>query len=274
MNLFIFATWTNISREVTNLCRDFCTLMSYISRFVGYIIRFIHNRDKVEMGILLGYASTKMGFAMSPERVAEVKHFRYAMTGTEPTRGFLLSAANIMDSKLTLGGTGDVRWEIKRRHHTMVEGWSIPGLLHALAVHCFQARIKCGDLTRVSLACLTAKIHINGQEWEEGVACRYRLPDDPASRRLLGQAAPWRLGVVDYMVVIPAQDAPDFLMVCVLESFIHDRQNSLDIVDVHHAPLRRSLFHLSHVESLVIYVPYWDTRATHLKVVLKVASTR
>jgi len=156
----------------------------------------------------------------------------------------------------------------------MVEGRKIPGLLSTLAVHCFQARIQCGDLTHVSLARLTAKIHINGQEWEEGVACRYRLPEDPASRRLLGQAAPWRLGVVDYMVVIPARNAPDFLMVCVLESYIHDRQNNLDIVDVHHAPLRRSLFHLSHVDSLVIYAPYWDTRATNLKVVLKVASTR
>ena len=72
------------------------------------------------------------------------------------------------------------------------------------------------------------------------------------------------------MVVIPALNAPDFLMVCVKESFIHNR----DIVDVDHAPLRRSLFHLSHVGSLVIYAPYWDKRATNLKVVLKVASTR
>jgi hypothetical protein len=62
----------------------------------------------VELGILLGYACSKMGFAMSPERVDEIKAFRYAMTGTEPTRGFLLSAANIMDSKLTLGGTGSI----------------------------------------------------------------------------------------------------------------------------------------------------------------------
>jgi hypothetical protein len=35
------------------------------------------------------------------------------------------------------------------------------------------------------------------------------------SRRLLRQAAPWRIGVVDYMVVIPALNAPAFLMVCV-----------------------------------------------------------
>ncbi len=73
---------------------------------MGYIIRFIHNRDKVELGILLGYATSKMGFAMQPERVSEIKAYRFAMCGTEPTRGFLLSAANIMDSKLTLGGTG------------------------------------------------------------------------------------------------------------------------------------------------------------------------
>jgi hypothetical protein len=169
---------------------------------------------------------------------------------------------------------GDVMWQVKRRHHTLVEGAKVPGLMAALAGHCSQASIRCEDLTHVSLACLTAKIHINGQEWEEGVACRYRLPDDTPSRRLLGQAAPWRLGVVDFMVVIPARNAPDFLMVCVLESYIHDRQNNLDIVDVVHAPLRRSLFHLSHVESLVIYAPYWDTRATHLKVALRVASTR
>jgi hypothetical protein len=126
----------------------------------------------------------------------------------------------------------------------------------------------------VSLACLTAKIHINGQDWYEGVACRYRLPEDTASRRLEGRVAPWRLGVVDYMVVIPAFNAPDFLMVCVLESYIHNHINTLDIVDVSHAPLRRSLFHLSHVESLVIYVPYWDTRAANIKVVRRVASTR
>jgi hypothetical protein len=81
---------------------------SCFARFVGYIIRFIHNRDKVELGILLGYACTKMGFALAPERVDEIKAFRFAMTGTEPTRGFLLSAANIMDSKLTLGGSGSI----------------------------------------------------------------------------------------------------------------------------------------------------------------------
>jgi hypothetical protein len=86
--------------------RDLDKYKSRLHRFVGYIIRFIHNRDKVEMGILLGYAASKMGFAMAPERVAEVKAFRFAMVGTEPTRGFLLSAENILDSKLTLGGTG------------------------------------------------------------------------------------------------------------------------------------------------------------------------
>jgi len=144
----------------------------------------------------------------------------------------------------------------------------------ALEAHCAQAGIQCADLRHVSLACLTSKIHINGQEWQEGVACRYRLPGDAASRRVLGRDAPWRIGLVDYMVVIPALNAPDFLMVCVQESYIHNRINHLDIVDVHHAPLRRSLFHLSHVESLVMYAPYWDTGATHLKVVLKVASTR
>jgi len=106
---------------ITLICRDFfsdlsglfyflsATFDNYKSRlfrFVGYIIRFIHNRDKVELGILLGYACSKMGFAMPPERVDEIKAFRYAMVGTEPTRGFLLSAENILDSKLTLGGTG------------------------------------------------------------------------------------------------------------------------------------------------------------------------
>ncbi len=47
-----------------------------------------------------------MGFEMQPEQVAEIKAYHYAMVGTEPTRGFLLSASNIMDTKLTLGGTG------------------------------------------------------------------------------------------------------------------------------------------------------------------------
>jgi hypothetical protein len=60
------------------------------------------------LGILLGYSCSKIGFAIPPERVDEIKAFRYAMVGTEPTRGFLLSAANIMDSKLTLGGTGKI----------------------------------------------------------------------------------------------------------------------------------------------------------------------
>jgi hypothetical protein len=156
----------------------------------------------------------------------------------------------------------------------MVLGNAVPGLMAALRDHCAQSRVQCADLTNVFLACITAKIHINGQEWEEGVACRYRLPGDAASRRLHKQAANWRLGIVDYMVEVPALNAPDFLMVCVRESYIHNRENTLDIVDVVHAPLRRSLFHLSHVDSLVIYVPYWDTRATNLKVVLKVASTR
>jgi hypothetical protein len=150
----------------------------------------------------------------------------------------------------------------------------VPGLMAALLEHCAQSREKCADLKDVLLACLTAKIHINGQEWNEGVACRYRLPADTASRRLNGRRAPWRLGVVDHMVVIPSINGPDFLMVCVQESYIHNSVNSLDIVDVHRAPLRRSIFHLSHVHSLVIYAPYWDTRATNLKVVLKVASTR
>jgi hypothetical protein len=261
------------------------------ARFVGYIIRFIHNRDKVELGILLGYACSKMGFAMPPERVDEIKAYRYGIVGTEPTRGFLLSAANIMDSKLTLGGTGtmlcflsfvinnnlcvgDIKWEVKRRHHKMVLGNAVPGLMAALRAHCAQSRVRCADLAQVSLVCLTAKIHLNGQEWEEGVACRYRLPGDAASRTLLGRAANWRIGVVVNMVVVPALNAPDFLMVSVRESYIHNREHTLDIVDVVRAPLRHSLLHLSHVDSLVIYVPYWDTRATNLKVVLKVASTR
>ncbi len=156
----------------------------------------------------------------------------------------------------------------------MAEGKSIPGLMAALDTHCTQAQILCGDLSNTPLACLTAKIHINGQEWEEGVACRYRLPEDARSRRLGGHAAPWRLGIVEYMVVIPErQNAPGFLMVAVLESHIHDRLNKLDIVDVAHAPLRKSIIHLSHVDSLVLYAPYWEPRAAHLKVALKVATT-
>jgi hypothetical protein len=67
---------------------------------------------------------------------------------------------------------GEVKWEVKRRHHTRVKGSEVPGLLAAVGAHCAQAGIQCDDLADVSLACLTAKIHINGQEWEEGVACR------------------------------------------------------------------------------------------------------
>ena len=63
-------------------------------------------------------------------------------------------------------------------------------------------------------------------------------------------------------------------MACVIESHLFNRINGFDIVDVTHASPRTSLFHISHIVSLVMLVSYWQLQARHLKVVLHVAYNR
>jgi hypothetical protein len=115
---------------------------------------------------------------------------------------------------------------------------------------------------------LTGQLHLNGYKWKQGTKCRYRLPTDNASMRTL------RIGILDYCVVVPVDGGEEFLMACVVESFLHNTINGFDVVDVNHASPRTSLLHISHIVSLVMFASYWDTRARHLKVVLHVEYTR
>ena len=162
---------------------------------------------------------------------------------------------------------GDVRWKIKKRHSRKIR--ASPGLVAAIQAHCNQAQIEPGDLSGW-LTTITKHLHLNGHKWKRGTQCRYRLPTDIASQRSL------RIGILDYCVVVPtaADDGSDFLIAAVIESHLFNTINGLAIVDVTHAPPRASLFHISHIVSLVMFADYWDARARHLKVVLHVASTR
>ena len=87
-----------------NNVRNFWCFLT--ERFVGYIIGFIHNRDKVEMGILLGYACTKLNYAAPPERLAEIRASRNALEESIHRRGFLLQSEDILASKITIAGSG------------------------------------------------------------------------------------------------------------------------------------------------------------------------
>ena len=154
---------------------------------------------------------------------------------------------------------------IKRRHSSKVR--STPALVHAATSHCLQAQIRIGDLSGW-LTKLTGQLHINGFKWQQGCQCRYRLPTDHASQRAL------RIGVLDYCVLVPSLRGEDVLMACVIESHLFNRINGLEIVDVTHASPRTSIVHISHIVSLVVFVPYWVLQARHLKVVLHVAYNR
>jgi hypothetical protein len=139
-------------------------------------------------------------------------------------------------------------------------------LVAAARSHCLQAQLQPGDLTGL-LSKLTGQVHVNGHKWKQGTQCRYRLPTDNVQHAL-------RIGVLDHWVVVPTVDGEDFLIACVIESHVFNRINGFDIVDVNHASPRTSMFHISHIVSLVIFASYWQIQARHLKVVLHVASTR
>jgi hypothetical protein len=139
-------------------------------------------------------------------------------------------------------------------------------LVAAVRAHCLQARLVPGDLS-AWFQKLTGQVHVNGYKWQQGTQCRYRLPTDNAQRAL-------RIGVLDHWVVVPTVGGADFLIACVIESHLFNTINGFDIVDVTHASPRTSMFHISHIVSLVIFAAYWQLAARHLKVVLHVASTR
>jgi hypothetical protein len=139
-------------------------------------------------------------------------------------------------------------------------------LVNAVQSHCLQAQIRPGDISGW-LSKLTGQVHISGHKWKQGTQCRYRLPTDPARHAL-------RIGVMDHWVVVPTDGGPDFLIACVVESHLFNTINGFDVVDVTHASPRTSMFHISHIVSLVVFVSYWEPQARHLKVVLHVASTR
>lgn len=106
---------TIVIHELVHICdmvyrwnnvRNFWCFMT--ERFVGYIIGFIHNRDKVEMGILLGYACTKLAYAAPPARINDIRLDREQRFGVSTARkGFLMTADALLDSKLTVGGSGN-----------------------------------------------------------------------------------------------------------------------------------------------------------------------
>jgi len=139
-------------------------------------------------------------------------------------------------------------------------------VIAAARAHCLQAQLQPGDLTGW-LSKLTGQVHVNGYKWKQGTQCRYRLPTDNAQHAL-------RIGVLDHWVVVPTVGGEDFLLACVIESHLFNTINGFDIVDVTHVSPRTSVFHISHIVSLVIFVSYWQIQARHLKVVLHVASTR
>jgi hypothetical protein len=87
-----------------NNVRNFWCFLT--ERFVGYIIGFIHNRDKVEMGILLGYACTKLNYAAPPDRLAAIREASDAIEENIHRRGFLLQSEDILASKITIAGSG------------------------------------------------------------------------------------------------------------------------------------------------------------------------
>ena len=281
---------TIVIHELVHICdmvyrwnnvRNFWCFLT--ERFVGYIIGFIHNRDKVELGILLGYACTKLNFAAPPARLEQIRYSTEHLEEGMARRGFLLTSDDILASKITIAGsgtyifhflifqrtgplfyTGDVRWKIKRRYARKTR--SQPGMVTAARAHCLQAQIRCGDLSGW-LNKLTGQVHISGYKWKQGTQCRYRLPTDSARQSL-------RIGVLDHWVVVPTDGGADFLIACVIESHLFNTINGFDIVDITHASPRTSFFHISHIVSLVMFVSYWELQARHLKVVLHVASTR
>jgi len=87
-----------------NSVRNFWCFLT--ERFVGYIIGFIHNRDKVELGILLGYACTKLNFAAPPARLERIRTSAEHIEGGLARRGFLLTSETILASKITIAGSG------------------------------------------------------------------------------------------------------------------------------------------------------------------------
>jgi hypothetical protein len=139
-------------------------------------------------------------------------------------------------------------------------------LVNAVQAHCLQAQIRPGDMSGW-LSKLTGQVHISGHKWKQGTQCRYRLPTDHARHAL-------RIGVMDHWVVVPTDGGADILLACVVESHLFNTINGFDVVDVTHVSPRTSIFHISHIVSLVVFVSYWEPQARHLKVVLHVASTR
>jgi len=72
------------------------------------LIGFIHNRDKVELGILLGYACTKLAYAAPPEQIHDIRLDREQRFGLSHARkGFLITANALLGSKLTVGRSGN-----------------------------------------------------------------------------------------------------------------------------------------------------------------------
>lgn len=190
-----------------------------------------------------------------------------------------------MDSKLTVGGSGnisiqnqllvlthtqpgDVKWEVKPRHSTNVTLEQVFGLQQAIIDHTSQSGQPLADVT--SFKSLTSNVHINGYKWRAGAQCRYRLPTDNRSD------ARYRIGVLQFCIVVPTLDNTDFLIAGVCESHLHDRTAGLNfpVVDVSRPRSPIKLFALAHIESLVMFADHWDLPVRHLKVVLHVASTR
>ena len=107
---------------------------------------------------------------------------------------------------------------------------------------------------------------MNGKNWQKGSQCRSLLPTDPISTST-------RIGVVQcfYTAVV---DGSKCLFVSIKESHLFNTISNLSVVDIIHRGTPQHLIHLEHVRSLVVYSAYWDTNATHLKIVLHVADTR
>jgi hypothetical protein len=104
---------TIVIHELVHICdmiyrwnnvRNFWCFLT--ERFVGYIIGFIHNRDKVELGILLGYACTKLNFAAPPARLELIRQSTAHIQAGTARRGFLLTSEDILSSKITVAGSG------------------------------------------------------------------------------------------------------------------------------------------------------------------------
>jgi hypothetical protein len=177
-------------------------------RVMGWIIRFIHTRDKATRNIVYQCSRASM-LGMIPFDVLQGLCSRFKETGTKINeRSVLMDATTLMSSKQTAGAGMFLVSIHTSRRNTKTNVTAKKGLRSQIRRHLEKTgRPTLGPGTAVTVNLMTAGIWLNGRQWKEKMIGTYANHIALHRRNMASDPSTYSVGqIISFHVYAPDDD--------------------------------------------------------------------